>query len=44
MSSYDEAELAILWDTISTDYLDLLKEMCTNSYNAGYKACEEDTC
>lgn len=42
MTSYSSAELEMLWDTFSTSQLDFVQELCNNSYQAGYKAAEED--
>lgn len=42
LSSYNQEELQMLWETFSTSQLDFLQEVCQNVYNAGYKAAEED--
>jgi len=42
-TSYTMEELELLWDTFSTAQLDFIQEMCESLYNAGYKACTEDS-
>ena len=41
-TSYTPEELELLWELCSTDVLDLMSELCSSLYQAGYKACEED--
>lgn len=42
LSDYTQDDLECLWETFSTAQLDFLQDMCQTSYNAGYKAAEED--
>ena len=42
LSSYNQEELQMLWETFSTAQLDFLQEVCQNAYNAGFQACTED--
>ncbi len=42
LTTYNEEELKLLWDTFSTPQLDFIQEMCENSYKAGYTAAEQD--
>ena len=41
-TSYNPEELELLWEMCSTDILDLMSELCSKLYQAGYTACTED--
>jgi len=42
MTTYNQEELELLWETLSTAQLDFIQELCESSYNAGYEACKLD--
>lgn len=42
LTTYNEEELKLLWETFSTSQLDYIQEMCENNYKAGYLAAEQD--
>lgn len=42
LPSYSKEDLNLLWNSFSTAQLDFIKDMFQTSYNAGYKAAEED--
>jgi len=36
MTNYNDEELELIWETLSTAQLDFISELCSNSYKAGY--------
>ena len=41
MTSYNDEELELIWETLSTAQLDFIAELCNSSYTEGYKAGQE---
>jgi NAD dependent epimerase/dehydratase family enzyme len=41
MTSYNDEELDLIWETLSTAQLDFIAEICGNAYKAGYEDGQE---
>lgn len=41
MTSYNDEELELIWETLSTAQLDFIAELCNSGYTEGYQAGQE---